>query len=534
MIIDKVRDYVIDIDNLEKLIMKIEKARNRKLMDNNLMIRIVYNIPSESIGNNWLRLRLGEKKKDGQTYIGLTYKNMIPFEDRPNLEKSIEVKVEDYEAMVELLDAVGFEKMSVQENLRIKYIIFHVDSNLEFEITIDRWPKIDDKRFIQIKPERIISQSDWNNIEEMLELKEARSESDSVNNCYIKAFNKSSLEIPYIGFGRFDEQRKPCIHKKRLQKNMYHSLFLYITETCQLKCKHCFMGGRLDNPQSMTMQYALTIARKFKELGTKEITIIGGEPTLHDDFVEIVKEIYTMGFDRIIIDTNGVNIDKILHLSPNEVHHIKVSVDSATPDFHDSIRGKGYFIKTIDNIQKLVEKGFRVCINCTLFKTNIERVVEMRKLCCDTGATMLNFHSFSPIGNGINISDLVPTPNQLHEAYLKIRNTTSPIETLFPRTWIAESEKSEKDLCNYQGCIGLKLGRFSVYPDGSAYICTLASEQYKPYMRILKNGDIEILPESEFQMFINSIGKNGRFKCPLEEIDDSYIPICKCWKSILS
>lgn len=533
MIIDKVRDYVIEAERIEEITKKIEEARHIKLMDNNLMIRIVYKVPSDNRGNNWLRLRLGETGKDGQSYVSLAYRNMIPFADRPNLEKSIEVKVEDYEAMVELLDAAGFEKLSIQENLRTKYTMYHVDSGLEFEISMDCWPKIEDKRFVQIKPERIISLDAWNDIEELLELQDARSDSDSVNKYYISKCNKSSLEMPYIGFERFDDERKIYFQKKNHHRDMYHGLFLYITEKCQLRCKHCFMGERLEKPQEMTAQHALTVAETFKMLGAKDVTIIGGEPTLHPDFIEIVKKICTMGFERVIIDTNGLNIQKILQLSPKEVHHVKVSVDSATADFHDNIRGEGNFVKTINNIRKLVDAGFRVCINCTLFKTNIENVQRMRSLCCDTGATMLNFHAFSPIGNGTGISDLIASPEQFKKAYLEIRDTVSPIDTSFPRTWIDAEDKNDKDICEYQGCIGLRLGRFSVYPDGSAYICTVASEKYKPYMYISENGDMKILKESEFEMFLNGVKENGKFHCPMEKAVRSYMPICKCWKTLL-
>lgn len=529
MIIDNIRDYVVDSASAETVMRRIESAEHVKLMHNNLMTRTVYKIPSTNKGNNWLRARLGDTTQDGAVYASLTYKNMIPFESKQNLERSIEVRIDDYDSMVELLDASGFERASTQENLRTKYMMTHSDSNVSFEITIDIWPQLD-KRFIQIKPERIIPLNLWDEIEEFLELQHAKVESNSVNNSYLYKFGKSSLDISYIGFHRFDTKSKIHTGKKTKNATSYHSLFLYITEKCQLKCKHCFMGSRLTTPNEMTKQYALVVAQTFKKLGTKEITIIGGEPTLHPQFQEIANEIIELGFDKVIIDTNGLQVDNILALDPQKIDHIKVSLDSCDRTFHNNIRGTNTFERTIENIRKLVKANFRVCINCTLFADNIESIADIQRYCLDLGATMLNFHSFSPIGMGSNISDQVPTPEQMNNAYHIIQNNISPIEVTFPRTWIKHDEYRKITEAGYHGCIGLNLERFSVFPDGSAYICTIAADTEDPFMIIEQDGHITISANSEYQLFLNSSAQNPYLPCPLEQCGDDFIPICKCWK----
>lgn len=290
------------------------------------------------------------------------------------------------------------------------------------------------------------------------------------------------------------------------------------------------MGNRLMQCGTMTKKYALTVARIFKRLGTKEITIIGGEPTLHEEFVDIVKEITQIGFEKVIIDTNGIEISKILELNPKDIHHIKVSVDSAQKSFHDSIRGEGSFDKTITNIRKLTEHGFRVCLNCTLFKDNIDSILDMRSLCCNVGATMLNFHSFSAIGNGKELLDMVPEPRQFAEAYEKVKGNMTPIFTTFPLTWIKKSDLNMLKEYEYKGCMGLQLNRFSVFPDGDAFLCTISAEDEKPYMHISESGKIEIQEKSEYQTFINLCMSESKDKCPVEKYDEEYIPVCKCWK----
>lgn len=534
MIIDKVRDYVVSTEEVKRIEGQIIKADNKKLMNNNLMIRAVYRVESKDGGNSWIRVRLGDIKEDGKGYASLTYKNMIPFSDRPNLEKSIEVVIGDYDGIIELLDASGFTRESTQETLRKKYVIIDNESEIQYELCIDTWPQLDE-RFIQLKPDRLISTEDWDSIEEFLEIKERKVKSDSVNQAYIKKFNKSSLDIPYIGFQKFLLNKKQQhIYKKFNENKMYHSLFLYITEACQLKCKHCFIGKRLYEGKQMSKEYALMVARLFKSLGTKSITIIGGEPTLHKDFVEITQKIIEMQFEEVIIDTNGLCIDKIFELEPKEISHIKVSVDSFDSTFHDYIRGMGTHDKTISNIRLLVKKGFRVCVNCTLFTKNIKEILKMRELCCNVGATMLNFHMFSPIGNGENIKELVPTPKECDDAYKDVSKHLSPIMTRFPHTWVKKEEDSQFEKWGYCGCIGLRLERFSVFPNGSAYICTIGDSVEKPYMFINEDGSINLLQDNEYSKFILGTKNEGAYKCPYERSDTEYLPICKCWKQIFT
>ena len=60
----------------------------------------------------------------------------------------------------------------------------------------------------------------------------------------------------------------------------FQNIFLYITQECQLKCKHCYMGSRLNNGLNMSKDYAQNILLKSRRLGAKYVTILGGEPSL--------------------------------------------------------------------------------------------------------------------------------------------------------------------------------------------------------------------------------------------------------------
>ncbi|HSQ97295.1 MAG TPA: radical SAM protein [Rickettsiales bacterium] len=76
---------------------------------------------------------------------------------------------------------------------------------------------------------------------------------------------------------------------RKNNNDVFKNAYIYITENCQLKCKHCYLGQRLVKPQIMSKNKVFNILKLLKKLGVKKLSIFGGEPTLHKDFIEIVK-----------------------------------------------------------------------------------------------------------------------------------------------------------------------------------------------------------------------------------------------------
>src|SRR5689334_20017551 len=61
----------------------------------------------------------------------------------------------------------------------------------------------------------------------------------------------------------------------------FRNLYVYITNRCQLRCTHCYMGDRLDAAQKMPYEQVLDTLRVWRRMGSSKVTILGGEPTLH-------------------------------------------------------------------------------------------------------------------------------------------------------------------------------------------------------------------------------------------------------------
>lgn len=116
---------VLEIDK-DDLIKRLEKMGAVKVGDFNQR-RYVYDF-KPVISNKWIRLR------DNGEVVTLTIKEIK--EDTIDGTKELEIEVSDFEATDNILQELGYNFRSYQENKRTRYMLDDI------EIDIDTWPKI--------------------------------------------------------------------------------------------------------------------------------------------------------------------------------------------------------------------------------------------------------------------------------------------------------------------------------------------------------------------------------------------------------
>ena len=135
---------------------------------------------------------------------------------------------------------------------------------------------------------------------------------------------------------------------------------------CNLACAGC---GKIDYPAPILNQ-RLTPAQCFEavdECGAPVVAIAGGEPLLHKEMPEIVKGILVRG-KFVYLCTNALLLEKRLEgYRPHKNFAFDVHLDG-DEEMHDhSVGQKGVFDRAVAAIKAAKAKGFRVCINTTLF-----------------------------------------------------------------------------------------------------------------------------------------------------------------------
>jgi radical SAM protein with 4Fe4S-binding SPASM domain len=87
----------------------------------------------------------------------------------------------------------------------------------------------------------------------------------------------------------------------------------YPTLQCNLSCTFCFNRG-IGTVKDISITDCARVVRCVADIGVKEIDILGGEPTLHSDFLEIVKLIWERNLEATI-SSNGCNVHLLEKLS---------------------------------------------------------------------------------------------------------------------------------------------------------------------------------------------------------------------------
>ncbi|MET1124092.1 MAG: tetraether lipid synthase Tes [Archaeoglobaceae archaeon] len=89
-------------------------------------------------------------------------------------------------------------------------------------------------------------------------------------------------------------------------------LNIVVTNRCDLACWYCFFyakrAGFVYEPSVEQIRQMVRIARNMKPVGCNAVQLTGGEPTLRDDILEIVRAIKEEGIDHVQLNTNGIRL----------------------------------------------------------------------------------------------------------------------------------------------------------------------------------------------------------------------------------
>jgi hopanoid biosynthesis associated radical SAM protein HpnH len=174
----------------------------------------------------------------------------------------------------------------------------------------------------------------------------------------------------------------------RGQKSPKYPLVLMLEPLfrCNLACAGC---GKIDYPDAI-LNRRLSVQEcidAVEECGAPMVAIPGGEPLLHKDMPEIVKELVARK-KYVTLCTNALLLEKkIDQYQPSKYFNWSIHLDGLKEEHDRSVCQDGVYEKAIAAIKLTKQKGFRVNINCTLFTSNSdpERVAAFFDECMAIG-----------------------------------------------------------------------------------------------------------------------------------------------------
>ena len=183
------------------------------------------------------------------------------------------------------------------------------------------------------------------------------------------------------------------------EKSTIASVFLHLTDKCNLRCKHCYAVNMSEGGQELTSQEFITFLEQFYAQGGNTVVVSGGEPLITNKFKKIL-EINSKADIRLL--TNATIIDEKLaaYLSKFNIK-IQVSIDGSNKSIHDNIRGDGSFEAAITGVEHLIRQGMQKRINfsTTIMKQNLMDLPNIFQLANNMGITCVRFLPLRKHGN---------------------------------------------------------------------------------------------------------------------------------------
>ena len=158
----------------------------------------------------------------------------------------------------------------------------------------------------------------------------------------------------------------------------YKMLNIYITNACNLKCKHCFMlsGKKLEN--ELTLGDWMKVLTSFKENGGEFVTFSGGEPLMFKNFPQIISHAHDLGLKSTVLSNGLLWLDKLIHDLVPFIDEIQFSLDGVDEETNSMVRGSGHFEKVVDTIVKFANAGVKTSVATTFTYDNLNENTQTR------------------------------------------------------------------------------------------------------------------------------------------------------------
>lgn len=160
---------------------------------------------------------------------------------------------------------------------------------------------------------------------------------------------------------------------------------LVVNNRCDFDCPYCFGAYHHRKTKDYTTIELKHIIDELYRLGTRYITVHGGEALLRKDIGEIIDYIKLKGMYCCLV-TNGSLLSKKIE-QIKMVDNITISLDG-NPENNDLNRGQGSYEKAIHAIQLAIQKKIPVRVQATITKYTLNDIGYLSNLAKEIGFSL--------------------------------------------------------------------------------------------------------------------------------------------------
>jgi SynChlorMet cassette radical SAM/SPASM protein ScmF len=261
-----------------------------------------------------------------------------------------------------------------------------------------------------------------------------------------------------------------------------NQLYFYLTEGCNLRCRHCWIAPKYQSEKksypALDLNLFKSIIEQAKPLGLTGVKLTGGEPLLHPKINEILEHIRTESLD-LTVETNGVLCTPELarKMAACSSPFVSVSLDGNNAETHEWVRGvEGSFEAALKGIKNLVDAGLRPQVIMAIMAKNKDQMEPLVRLVEQLGAGSVKFNIVQPTvrgkrmhdsGQTLSIEELVKLGHWVENRLSAATNLTLYYDQPLAFRPLGKIIGGNRDGCGVCGILSI----LGVLADGSYALC---------------------------------------------------------------
>ena len=158
-----------------------------------------------------------------------------------------------------------------------------------------------------------------------------------------------------------------------------HTCWLTLNRSCNLRCKWCYaQDSKFDKKYNMNLPVAKSLIDICIGNSVRNFILIGGEPTLHNNFFEIIEYIIDKDCEVTVV-TNGIKLSSKsicdrLKLFDKDKFSFSISLKGATNfDYHNNC-GNAIFSKVLKCIENCKKNDWKYSLSYVISSESIDNI----------------------------------------------------------------------------------------------------------------------------------------------------------------
>ena len=209
-----------------------------------------------------------------------------------------------------------------------------------------------------------------------------------------------------------------------------HKFEIQLGHLCNNRCVFCSSGQltAMKIARPVPIEPIVEALEQARAAGATHLTFLGGEPTIHKRFLEAVAKAVDLGFEHIVIFTNGVMfphpgfIDSVTALGNFEW---RISIQGATDEAHVATTGRAdSFRRIVHGLGELQRRGQLVTTNMCVNERSYRSLPHYPELLARYGVRQLHVDIVRPESTGERdeayLRDIMPRYSDMAPYYAEM------------------------------------------------------------------------------------------------------------------